>query len=333
MAGRIQKILKHINRTYSMKVREWLLSDSNPSVQYWTLKDLLDYPEKDARVQRSRQLIPSQNAVKKIFSLQKQQGFWGSPQKLWGYSNSVFQLLLLSELGVEKNSRIEKAVEFVFGFQLEDGSFMSTARGKRKSYSTNEFCLTGIILKALMLFGYETDSRVNEALNFLVTTGEDWSCSWYPMEKEKVIPKKCYMGGIKALAALAKLPSRLITKEVKDIMYGNAEVYLENRIYWYRRDTRGNRVKKPSWTRFAFPLFWQSDVLDVLDVLTELGIKDERMNESGELVKSKQVEGRWILERTYPRKGGILEKVGEPSKWITLRALRVLKRMNHDLTF
>lgn len=324
----MQKILKHINRNYSMKVREWLLSDSNPSVQYWTLKDLLGFPEKDARVQRSRQLIPRQNVVEKIFSLQKQ-GFWGTPRKLWGYNNSVFQLLLLSELGVERDLRIEKAVEFVFEFQLEDGSFTSVAGKKRRTYSTNEFCLTGIILRFLLLFGYETDSRVNEALNFLITTGEDWSCNWYPMEKDKVIPKTCYMGGIKALAALAKLPSHLVTKEVKDIIHGNAEVYLENRIYWYRRDTLGKRVKKPSWARFAFPLFWQSDVLDVLDVLTELGIKDERMKESVDLVRSKQVEGRWILERTYPKKGGVLGKVGNPSKWITLRTLRVLKRMNH----
>lgn len=302
---------------------EWLLSDSNPSVQYWTLKDLLGYPENDARVQRSRHLIPDQPVVKKIFSFQKQ-GFWGTPQKLWGYKNTVFQLLLLSELGVEKDSRIEKAIEFVFGFQLEDGSFTSVA--KKKRYSTNEFCLTGIILKMLLLFGYKTDSRVFKALNFLVTTG-DWSCSWYPMEKDKVIPQRCYMGGIKALSAFAKLPSQLITKEVKNIIHENAQVYLENRIYWYRRDTHGKRTKKPSWTRFAFPLFWQSDVLDVLDVLTELGITDERMEESVGLVKSKQGEGRWILERTYPKKDGVLEKVGEPSKWITLRALRVLKRM------
>jgi hypothetical protein len=322
-----RRFLKVITRIKGMNVEEWLLSDANPSVQYWTLKDLLDIPEHDARVQRSRHLITRQEAVTKIFSSQNEQGFWGTPRRLWGYENSAFQLLLLSELGVERDSRVEKASEFLFNFQLEDGSFASAA-GKKKDSSTNEFCLTGIILKFLLLFGYENDSRLREALDFLIRTGEDWSCSWYPLEKDKVFPKTCYMGGIKALAALAKLPSTLVTREVKEVILHNAEPYLENRIYWYRRDAQGKRTKKPSWTQFAFPLFWQSDVLDVLDVLTELGMRDERMDESVDLVRSKQVEGRWILERTYPKKLELLEEKGKPSRWITLRALRVLKRLN-----
>jgi hypothetical protein len=323
-----KRFLRVITRAEGMNVEEWLLSDSNPSVQYWALKDLLDVPENDARVQKSRHLITRQEAVSKIFSSQNEQGFWGTPRKLWGYKNSAFQLLLLSELGVERDSRIEKALELIFDFQLEDGSFASAAGKKKKDSSTNEFCLTGIILKFLLLFGYETDSRLGEALNFLIMTGEDWSCSWYPQEKNKVFPRTCYMGGIKALAALAKLPATLVTREVKEVILHNAEQYLENRIYWYRKDAQGRRTKKPSWTRFAFPLFWQSDVLDVLDVLTELGIRDERMDESVDLVRSKQVEGRWILERTYPKKFELLEEKGNPSKWITLRALRVLRRLD-----
>ncbi|MBU7014820.1 MAG: hypothetical protein HXS43_08320 [Theionarchaea archaeon] len=263
----------------------------------------------------------------KILSLQDEQGSWGNPRRLWGYKNSVFQLLLLSELGFERDPRIEKALEFVFSFQLEDGSFSSAASRKKKEWLTDEFCLTGIIMKFLLLFGYEADSRLHKALDFLIGAGEDWSCAWYPLEKDKVIPTACYMGGIKALSALAKLPSTLVTRQVREVIERNAELYLENRIYWYRRDAQGERTKKPSWTRFAFPLFWQSDVLDVLDVLTELGVRDERMDESVTLVRSKQAEGRWILERTYPKKFELLGERGKPSKWITLRALRVLKRL------
>lgn len=314
-----------------MKGIEWLLSDSNPSVKYWALKDLLDKPECDAHVQKTRKSIAQQGLVKEILSLQNEKGFWGKPYRLWGYQNTVFQLLLLSELGFERNSRITKALEFVFDFQLKDGSFSSTLKPGKKKYPTNEFCLTGIILKILFLFGYEIDPRVKEALNFLISKGENgWDCQWYPLQKEKVIPEKCYMGGIKALAAFARLPVSLVTAEVKKCVLRNVEPYLENRIYWYRRDKYGNRVKKPSWTRFAFPLFWQSDVLDVLDVLTELGVKDERMGEAVELVRSKQVGGAWVLERTYPKNGIVLEEVGQPSKWITLRAMRVLKRLGYS---
>lgn len=311
-----------------VKIIEWLLSDSNPSIKYWTLRDLLDKAVTDPHVQKAKKSIAQQNTVKKILSLQDKKGFWGDPHNLWGYQNTVFQLLLLSELGFERNSQIIKAIEFVFDFQLENGSFSSTSRPGKRKYSTNEFCLTGIILRILFLFGYETDSRVKEALNFLTSTQENgWACAWYPMQKEKVIPEKCYMGGIKVLGAFAKLPPSLVTANIKEIISENAEICLENRIYWYRKDKYGNRIKKPSWARFAFPLFWQSDALDVLDILTELGVKDERMQEAVDVVKSKQVEGRWILERTYPKNATTLDEVGQPSKWITLRALRVLKRL------
>lgn len=310
-----------------MKAIEWLLSDDNPSVKYWTLKGLLDKPENDTQIQESQRLIAKQSIAKNILSSQDEKGFWGTPTKLWGYQNTVFQLLLLSELGFKRNSRIEKAVEFTLDFQSNDGSFTSVLKNKKKS--PNEFCLTGIILKCLLLLGYnDTDSRVKKAVTFLTSTEDDgWSCNWYPMEKDKVIPEKCYMGGIKVLAAFSKLPPSMVTGKVKDIVLRNAEPYLENRIYWYRKDKKGKRTKKPSWARFAFPLFWQSDALDVLDVLTELGITDERMGEALDLVKSKQVEGRWVLERTYPKNVTTLEEVGKPSKWITLRALRVLKRV------
>jgi hypothetical protein len=311
---------------------EWLLSDLNPSVKYWALKDLLDKPERDAHVQEARKSIAQQDVIKEILSLQNEKGFWGKPHRLWGYQNTVFQLLLLSELGLKGNSRIRDAIEFVFNFQLKDGSFSSTLKPRKTKYPTNEFCLTGIILKILFLFGYETDPRAKEALNFLISTGENgWDCQWYPMQKEKVIPEKCYMGGIKALAAFARLPLPLVTAEVKERVRRNVEPYLENRIYWYRRDTYGNRAKKPSWTRFAFPLFWQSDVLDALDVLTALGVKDERMQEAVELVRSKQVEGAWVLERTYPKDSIVSKKMGQPSKWITLKALRVLKRLGYSI--
>jgi hypothetical protein len=305
----------------------WLLSDSNPSVRYWTLRDILDTPDNDLQVQKAQKAISQYDVVTKIFSLQKEEGFWGDPKNLWNYKNTGFNLLLLSELGLKRDMRIEKAVEFLFNFQQEDGHF--TSRGKPSKVATNDFCLTGMFLKLLLQFEY-CDARVKNARDFLVSTEADgWRCGYYPQEKEKVFPETCYMGGIKVLGAFAKLPPHLVTAAVKDIIERYSEIYLENRIYWYRKDKNGNRTKKPSWTRFAFPLFWQSDALEVLDVLTELGVRDERMHQSLELVQSKQVEGRWILERSFT--GGIvhLGDVGHPSKWITMRALRVLKRAGY----
>jgi hypothetical protein len=98
---------------------EWLLSEENPSVKLWALKGLLNTPEDDAQVSHTRALIGQQEIVKRIFSLQNEKGYWGAPEKLWGYDNTVFQLLLLSELGVERDFRIEKAVNMSKNFSSQ----------------------------------------------------------------------------------------------------------------------------------------------------------------------------------------------------------------------
>jgi hypothetical protein len=88
------------------------------------------------------------------------------------------------------------------------------------------------------------------------------------------------------------------------------------------------RVPKPGWLRFGFPLMYQTDALEILGILTGLGYKDERMNEAVDLVISKQNDqGRWILENTFNGRYQVnIEQKGKPSKWITLHALRMLKR-------
>jgi len=103
---------------------------------------------------------------------------------------------------------------------------------------------------------------------------------------------------------------------------------LDNQIYKYLKNPDGNRKEKAGWKRFGFPVFYQSDVLEVLDILTELGVKDKRMQESVDLVVSNRDSGgRWLLKNTFNGKMLCdIEEKGKDSKWITLRALRVLKR-------
>jgi hypothetical protein len=73
---------------------------------------------------------------------------------------------------------------------------------------------------------------------------------------------------------------------------------------------------------------WGTDVLEILGILTRLGIRDRRMQEAVDLVVSKQDEnGRWMLERSFNGRFQVnIEQKGKPSKWVTLNALGVLKR-------
>ncbi len=99
-------------------------------------------------------------------------------------------------------------------------------------------------------------------------------------------------------------------------------------MYRYLRAPDGSRKDKAGWKRFGFPLFYQSDALEVLDTLTRLGVRDERMQGAVDLVREAQgPDGRWLLKNSFNGKMWCdIEVKGRPSRWITLRALRVLRR-------
>ncbi|MFO7612350.1 MAG: hypothetical protein R6W99_07705 [Clostridia bacterium] len=90
-----------------------------------------------------------------------------------------------------------------------------------------------------------------------------------------------------------------------------------------------NKKSKPGWLIFGFPLMYQTDILEIVDILTKLGIKDSRMDDAMNIVVSKQDDmGRWKAENTYCSDRRIIP-IGQKdiqSKWITLRAMRVLKK-------
>lgn len=315
---------------------DWLLEKTNPSVRYWTLKDLMDEGEESPEVIKIRRDIMGFGPVKEILEHQNQDGAWVHPDRIYypKYKGTTHSLLILSELGAVRNRAIEKAIEIVFKCQLESGHFLTkppkTERGYR-SKITDGICLTSNILHYLIHFGYLDDPRTHRVVQFLIDSHSKqggWHCRVYPIEPEKIFPIHCYMGGVKPLIAFSKIPEEKRTGKMKDIIRKNIEIYLENRIFKYRRDEKGERVPKPGWTRFGFPLFYQSDALEVLDVLTSLGVHDERMQEALDLLLAKQTsQGTWLLENTFKGKMWVdIEEKRKPSKWITLKALRVLKR-------
>jgi hypothetical protein len=134
------------------------------------------------------------------------------------------------------------------------------------------------------------------------------------------------MGAAKALKALAEIPPEKRSAEQVNTIEKGAEYFLLHHIY--KKSHNLSKVSKPGWLHLGFPLMYQTDVLEILRILTKLGYKDERMQEAIDLLISKQDKtGKWNLENTFNgRFQTNIEQKGEPSKWITLHALSVLKR-------
>jgi len=133
------------------------------------------------------------------------------------------------------------------------------------------------------------------------------------------------MGTVKALKALAAIPADRRSQQVEATLADGAEYLLRHHVHKRSHDL--SRLSKPGWRRLGFPLMYQTDVLEILGILTTLGRRDERMREALDVVGAKQdAEGHWKLESTFNDRFLVpIESKGQPSRWLTLRALKVLK--------
>ncbi|MDK2952190.1 MAG: hypothetical protein PWQ77_1855, partial [Kosmotogales bacterium] len=123
-------------------------------------------------------------------------------------------------------------------------------------------------------------------------------------------------------------PEEKRTDSINDTIQRAVEFLLIHHIYKHSHDL--NKISKPGWLKFSFPLMYQTDILEILDILTGLGVSDSRMDEAINVVLEKQDDmGRWKTENTFNSDKLLIPmgKKGSQSKWITFKAVRTLK--NH----
>ena len=317
-------------------VVNWLLEPSDPSVRFWALKDLAGKAPGDPDVREAQAGVAESAPVKKILAAQSPGGWWEGERDMYlpKYTASTHSLLILAELGAPRSPAVERGVEHIFRFQRDSGHFFTelpaTARGYASAV-TDGICLDANVLRYLAHFGYLDDPRTRRLLGFVArdhSPDAGWRCRSYPINPDGVFPKNCYMGATKMLTALSWIPPEKRTPEIRVIITREVESVLENGIYRYLRNPDGSRKEKAGWKRFGFPLFYQSDALEVLDSLARLGVRDGRVGPAMDLVRSKRrPDGRWLLENTFNGKTPVdVDEKGKPSKWVTLRALRTLRR-------
>jgi hypothetical protein len=319
---------------------DWLLEEDNPSVRYFALSQILDKPQTSSEVQAAKKEIMLAGVVPKILAKQHDGGYWEAPEQFYTakYRGTVWQLIILAELGADGNDpRVKRACEFILenSQDRKSGGFsawLSVKVGGGR-YSGVLPCLTGNMVWSLIRLGLMGDPRVQRGVDWIVRyqrfdDGEAWPPKVWPYEKATSCFGKhsCHMGVVKALKALAEIPAEARSAGAVDTIDRGVEYLLKHHVY--KRSHNLSRVSKPGWLRFGFPLMYQTDVLEILEILTKLGVKDERMQDAVDLVLSKQDEqGRWKLENTFNgRFQTNIEDKGNISKWITLNAVKVLKR-------
>lgn len=321
------------------KVLDWLLEEENPSVRYLTLSSLMDRSEDEAEVMGAKEAIMTIGVVPALLDLQNEDGSWGKPERFYTdkYRGTVWNLIILAEMRADpKNERVKKACEFILSCsqEFEQGGFSYTQSAKTKTGLPSGVipCLTGNMVYSLIRLGFIEDSRVQRAI--------DWICSYQRADDGIEEPPSgklyeryeacwgrhsCHLGVAKALKALAAIPDDRRSKSVREKIEQLVEYFLIHHIYKKSHDLE--KVAKPGWLRFGFPLMYQTDLLELLEIFAELGIKDPRLEDAIRSVANKRNnEGLWKMQNSFNDKILVaVEEKGKPSKWLTLRALKILK--------
>ncbi len=317
---------------------DWLLDEDNPSVRYFTLTDILGRSPHSRAMAQARRAIMTRGPVPEILGRQNSDGGWAPPHRLYTskYWGTVWTLIVLAELGADPDdARIRRACDHILehSWSSASGGFSTHPSKQGGGLESSVIpCLTGNMVFALVRLGRTEDARVRKAAEWLARNLRfDDGVSASPVRNRYQHHDYCFgrhsclHGVVKGLKALAALPDDLRSPAVKRRIRLGVEFVLLHRVY--RSSHHPSRIARPGWTSFGFPNMWNTDALEILDILTRLRVRDERMQQAVNLVKKKQNSaGRWKLGHSWNGKMLVdIERRGRPSKWITLSALRALR--------
>lgn len=316
----------------------WLLEPdpANPGVRYFALRDLVERPAEDPEVAAARRATMATGPVPAILDDQAPEGYWAKPGTGYSpkYRATSWQIIFLAELGADPaDTRVRRGCEYLLAHSVATNEAFSVYQSLAPRGALH--CLNGNLLYALARLGYAGDARVQAALAWQVRaiTGED-DLRYYAAGTSGPgfacgvnLGQPCGWGAVKAMRALAAVPAAQRTSAIQRAIAAGVD-FLFSRDPAIADYPFTERVS-PFWAKFGFPLSYWSDVLESVEVLAELGYGgDARLAPAIDLILSKQdAQGRWKLENALNRKMWIdIEQRGKPSKWVTLRALRTLKR-------
>jgi hypothetical protein len=291
----------------------WLL-DSDPAIRWQAMRDLTDASPEAVATERAR--VPRGGVGAEILASQGSDGSWhraGAPVWL----PTLFTMLLLRATGVD---RAEPAVDSAVA-RLEAGFRWDEEFGKKPFFEGEvEPCINGGTLALGAYFGRPTESLACRLVAEQLDDG-GWNCEAPKSPRSSFHTTICVLEGLLEYErAVSSAPEIAAARR-------RGEEYLLERGLFRRRST--GEVANPAFLKFAFPPRYHYDVLRALDYLRCAGLQpDARISDALHVVESgQQADGRWLLDRAHDEALAFPfgESVGEPSRWNTLRALRVLR--------
>ena len=310
--------------TSTDKTIQWLL-DGDPAIRWQTLRDLVGASARTIAAERRR--VAQSGWGARLLAEQSADGRWGGgPSRDAGlytpkWTSTTYTMLLLRDFGLpQNNSQARAACRLLLdrGLHADGGiNFVPDAR--------SETCITGMVLSILAYFRFDDDRLGNIETHLMDAQMPDggWNC-------RRVATHSSMNTTISVLEGLRirELNHPDDARALRDAQHKAREFLLVHGLF---RSHRTGTIIKPEFMRFVFPPRWHYDVLRALDYFQSVRApRDPRLSEAVDIVsRRREADGRWTLEYAYGGKTHFpLERLRAPSRWNTLRALRVLKWWN-----
>lgn len=321
----------------------WLLEPDSPGVRYLALRDLVGLPAEHPELRSAKSTAHTDGPIATILEHMEAEGYWSKPGPgyLPKYFSTVWSMIMLAQLGAsaDYDERIARACSYVLDHALTTTGQFTTSGAP--SYTID--CLQGNLCWVMLELGYD-DPRLDTAFEWMArtVTGEGLapdtdrraSMRYYAYKCGPLFAcgandkLPCAWGAAKVMLALGKLPGERHTPLIESAIAKGIEFFFS--IDPSKADYPSGYAEKPSgnWWKFGFPVFYVTDFLQSVEALVQLGYQnDPRLANALELIREKRdAQGRWNLEYDYTGKTWVdFGKKKQPNKWVTLRALRVLK--------
>jgi hypothetical protein len=321
----------------------WLLEPENPGVRYLALRHLIETPA-DQLLAASIQ-AHSQGPIAQVLTNMHEDGYWNEPGAGYypKYTGTVWSVSLLAQLGAssEIDKRITAACSYLLERSLtEVGQF--TVNGLPSGTAD---CLQGNLCASLLDLN-SGDPRLDTAFDWMArsVTGEGVS----PKEEKKAPVRyyagkcgpnfacgsnnnlPCAWGAVKVMLAFGKMPQEKRTPLIEKAIQKGVDFFFSTDPALATYPCGYSNKPSGNWRKFGFPVFYVTDLLQLVETLVRLGLgRDPRLSNALKIIRNKQDEnGRWPLEYDYAGKTWVnFGPKNQPSKWVTFRALNVLKSL------
>ena len=296
-----------------VNVIDWLM-DSDPSIRWQVMRDLLDAPADEVAAERAR--VTHEGWGARLLALQPPNGVWGGGAYFPEWTATTPTLQLLRTFGLDPaTDEARRAVELVRAnakWEYDDLPYFD---------GEVEPCINGQAVAIGAYFGQDIRVIVDRLLTEQMDD-QGWNC-----EQERGSVRGSFETTINVLEGLLEYERATGAQpEVTAARLRGQEYLLERRLL-HRLST--GEMAQPRWLYLAFPYGWHYDILRALDYLRDAGVTpDDRVSEAIDILKSKaDADGRWSLEHAHHDEllVDLGEREDEPSRWITLHALRVLR--------